>query len=160
MIPHSSTEDAMEINGVAHTFITAGDFAAARAFYGELLPFLGMRIVGDASTMFYCVGGRTGFGIHAPAPEHGGQRFRQGTIGLHHHCWRARSREDVDAAHAFLLELDARIVHPPQEDGFAPGYYSVLFEDPDGTRLEINFVPGKGLFAPGARLGGGLEDGS
>ena len=29
----------MEINGVAHTFITAGDFAAARAFYGRLLPF-------------------------------------------------------------------------------------------------------------------------
>jgi hypothetical protein len=28
----------MEINGVAHTFITAGDFAAARAFYGQLLP--------------------------------------------------------------------------------------------------------------------------
>jgi hypothetical protein len=27
----------------------------------------------------------------------------------------------------------------------APGYYSVLFEHPDGTRLEINYVPGKGL---------------
>ena len=144
----------MEINGVAHTFITAGDFAAARTFYGKLLPFLGMRVVGDAPTMFYCVGGRTGFGIHAPAPDVAGQRFRQGAIGLHHHCWRARSREDVDTAHAFLVEIGAHIVHPPQEDGFAPGYYSVLFEDPDGTRLEINFVPGKGLFAPGTRLGG------
>jgi hypothetical protein len=30
----------MEINGVAHTFITVGDFTAARAFYGQLLPFL------------------------------------------------------------------------------------------------------------------------
>ena len=26
-------------------------------------------------------------------------------------------------------------------------YYSVLFEDPDGIRLEINHVPGKGLLA-------------
>ena len=34
-----------------------------------------------------------------------------------------------------------------EEDGFAPGYYSVLFEDPDGIRLEINHVPGKGLLA-------------
>jgi catechol 2,3-dioxygenase-like lactoylglutathione lyase family enzyme len=144
----------MEINGVAHTFITAGDFAAARAFYGELLPFFGMRIVHDTPAMFYCVGGRTGFGIHAPAPDVAGQRFRQGAVGLHHHCWRVRSREDVDAAHAFLIEIGTHIVHPPQEDGFAPGYYSVLFEDPDGTRLEINFVPGKGLFAPGTRLGG------
>ena len=26
----------------------------------------------------------------------------------------------------------------------SPGYYSVLFEDPDGIRIEANFVPGKG----------------
>jgi catechol 2,3-dioxygenase-like lactoylglutathione lyase family enzyme len=40
----------MEINGVAHTFITAGDFAAARAFYAQLLPFLGLTIVADTVT--------------------------------------------------------------------------------------------------------------
>jgi catechol 2,3-dioxygenase-like lactoylglutathione lyase family enzyme len=56
----------MEINGVAHTFITAGDFAAARAFYAQLLPFLGLTVVADTVNTFYCVGGRTGFGIHAP----------------------------------------------------------------------------------------------
>ena len=33
-----------------------------------------------------------------------------------------------------------------------PGYYSLLFEDPSGIRLEINHVPGKGLLEPdGAR---------
>ena len=82
----------MQINGVAHTFITAGNFAAAREFYGKLLPFLGMTIVADTHNTFYGVGGRTGFGIHAPTPEAAGQRFRQGTVGLHHHCWRARER--------------------------------------------------------------------
>jgi hypothetical protein len=41
-----------------------------------------------------------------------------------------------------------------------PGYYSVLFEDPDGTRLEINHVPGKGLLAPGRKIGGGYADGT
>jgi len=34
--------------------------------------------------------------------------------------------------------------HPPQEDGFAPGYYPVLFEDPDGMRIEVNHGPGRG----------------
>ena len=33
----------------------------------------------------------------------------------------------------------------PEEGAWAPGYYSVLFEDPDGIRLEMNHVPGKGL---------------
>ena len=150
----------MQINGVAHTFITAGDFAAARAFYAQLLPFLGLTIVADTPNTFDCVGGRTGFGIQAPAAEYAGQRFRQGSVGLHHHCFRARERADVDEAHAFLVKIGAHIVHAPREDNFAPGYYSVLFEDPDGTRLEINHVPGQGLFAPGARIGGGYEDGT
>ena len=59
-----------------------------------------------------------------------------------------RSREDIDRLHALLVEMGAHIVHPPQEDGWAPGYYSVLFEDPEGIRLEANFVPGKGLLEP------------
>ena len=137
----------MEINGIAHIFITAGDFAAARAFYGQLLPFLGMKPVADTPSIYYCVGGRTAFGIEAPPPSEKGKRFVQGTVGLHHVCFRARSRADIDEAHAFLVALGARIVHGPQDDAYAPGYYSVLFEDPDGVRLEINYVPGQGLLS-------------
>jgi catechol 2,3-dioxygenase-like lactoylglutathione lyase family enzyme len=62
-------------------------------------------------------------------------------------CFRARERGDVDACYAFLREMGAKIVHPPEEGPWAPGYYSVLFEDPDGIRLEMNHVPGKGLLA-------------
>ena len=137
----------MDINGVAPTFITAGDFAAARAVYGQLLPFLGLAVVADSVNSFYCVGGRTGFGIHAAAPEYAGQRFRQGSVGLHHHCFRARERGDVDEIYGFLKTIGAKIVHAPEDGPWAPGYYSGLFEDPDGIRLEVNHVPGKGLLA-------------
>jgi hypothetical protein len=51
----------------------------------------------------------------------------------------------VDRLHAFLLDLGARIVRAPESGPWAPGYYSVLFEDPAGVRLEANFVPGKGV---------------
>jgi hypothetical protein len=47
----------------------------------------------------------------------------------------------------FLKSIGAKIVHPPEDGPWAPGYYSVLFEDPDGIRLEVNHVPGKGLLA-------------
>lgn len=136
----------MELNGVAHTFITAGDFEASVAFYRQLLPFLGLKEVADSADTYYCVGARTGFGIRRPDPEHTGARFQQYRVGLHHHCWRARSNADVDEAHAFLVGIGATIIHAPESDGWAPGYYSVLFEDPDGIRLEINHVPGRGLF--------------
>ena len=135
----------MEINGIAHTFITVGDFARSRAFYSELLPFFGLKPVLDGEGFYYCVGGRTAFGLRAGDPAHEGERFDQGRVGLHHICFRVREREDVDAIHAFVRERGATVVHPPEEGAWAPGYYSVLFEDPDGIRLEANFVPGKGL---------------
>jgi catechol 2,3-dioxygenase-like lactoylglutathione lyase family enzyme len=137
----------MEINGIAHVMLTVSRFEACRDFYRDLLAMLGLRPVIDTEGMLYCVGGRTAFGVRAPDPAHGSERFVQGRVGLHHVCFRARSREDVDALHAHLRERGATIVHPPEEGPWAPGYYSLLFEDPDGIRLEINHVPGKGLLA-------------
>ena len=86
------------------------------------------------------------------APEFEDSAFDQRRVGLHHVCFRARSREDVDAIHAVALEIGAKIVHPPEDGRFAPGYYSVLFEDPDGIRIEANFVPGKGHLEEGVEL--------
>ena len=69
-----------------------------------------------------------------------------------------RDLADVDAVHAFLVSIGATIVHAPQVDAFAPGYYSVLFEDPDGIRLEVNHVPGRGLFdTKTQRVGASLD---
>lgn len=135
----------MEINGIAHTFVTVGDFEKARAFYGKLLPFLGLTNVMDIPGTYYCVGGRTGFAIRESSEANRGERFDQNRVGLHHICFRARSREDVDEAYEFVKALGATIIHAPEEAVWAPGYYSILFEDPDGIRLEVNFVPGKGL---------------
>ena len=141
----------MEINGIAHIQLTVTDFARARDFYGKLLPFLGLVPVIDLDGFYYCVGGRTGVAISPPADEYANERFAQRRVGLHHVCFRARERSHVDEAHEFVVkELAATVVHPPEDGPWAPGYYSMLFEDPDGIRLEINHVPGKGLLAPPA----------
>ena len=49
------------------------------------------------------------------------------------------------------------MVREPLEGPWAPGYYSILFEDPDGIRVEVNYVPGRGHLGPGGRLGPGGE---
>lgn len=137
----------MEINGIAHVMLTVGDFEKCRPFYARLLPFLGLKPVIDVDGMLYCVGGRTAVGIMRADDAHWGERFVQTRAGLHHACFRARERADVDALHVFLVEIGATIVHAPEDGPWAPGYYSVLFEDPDGIRLEMNHVPGRGLLA-------------
>jgi catechol 2,3-dioxygenase-like lactoylglutathione lyase family enzyme len=137
----------MEINGMAHVMLTVSNFEACLPFYEKLLTFLGMKPVIKNHDTFYCVGGRTAVGIVRCDDRYRGESFAQRRVGLHHACFRARERADIDEAHRFLQSIGAKIVHRPEEGSWAPGYYSVLFEDPDGIRLEINHVPGKGLLA-------------
>ena len=135
----------MEINGIAHVMLTVSNFEACQPFYEKLLTFLGLKPVINADGFLYCVGGRTAMGIQRADDRFRTERFVQQRVGLHHVSFRARERGDVDALHAFLREVGATIVHPPEDGAWAPGYYSVLFEDPDGIRLEMHHVPGKGL---------------
>ena len=132
-------------NGIAHIQLTVRDVARSRAFYRMLLhETFGMTIQYDDPHSFYCIGGRTGVLISSAAEAHREQPFDQGRIGLHHFCFRLRSREDVAALHRALVAFGAKIVRAPEDGPWAPGYYSILFEDPDGIRIEANFVPGRG----------------
>jgi catechol 2,3-dioxygenase-like lactoylglutathione lyase family enzyme len=143
----------MQLNGIAHVYLTVSDFERCLPFYEKLLDFFEMKCLVKTDALFYCIGGRTGIGIRKATPEYAGVKFDQGRAGLHHLCFRARSREDVDKVCEFVRQLGARIIHAPeQEDAWAPGYYSALFEDPGGSRLEVNYVPGKGNLAPGVTL--------
>ena len=138
----------IQLNGIAHIQLTVRDVARSRPFYHKLLHDLfGMVVQYDQADVFYCIGGRTGVLIRGAAAANRDTAFDQWRIGLHHLCFRLKSREDIDALHAALVEMDAKIVHAPEEGPWAPGYYSVLFEDPDGIRLEANFVPGAGNLA-------------
>lgn len=148
---------AAAINGVAHIQLTINNAEQGLPFWEKLCHFLGMETLIRNQETVYCIGGRTGILVRATPPGKQTRPFDQDTSGLHHFCLRAREREDVDRIFNYVdRELQARIIHGP-EDGsrFAPGYYSMLFEDPDGIRVEINHVPGRGHFGRGGRLGEG-----
>src|SRR6185312_7766688 len=116
----------MEINGIAHIYLSVVKFEECAPFYRRLLPFLGLNFeVRDTPDDLYCIGGRTGFGIQRCGAEHQQSRYLQGQPGLHHVCFRARSREDVDAVYELVRELGAKIVRAPEVGRWAPGYYSV-----------------------------------
>lgn len=142
----------VNINGIAHIQLNVSDMSRSIPFYRRLLNFMSLQTIMDWDDYLYCVGGRTGVAISPVAPEQKDSAFDQHRLGLHHLCFRARSREDVDAIHEVAVEIGAKIVHAPEDGRFAPGYYSVLFEDPDGIRIEANFVPGKGHLEEGAEL--------
>jgi len=141
------------LNGVAHTCVCVSDLEASKPFYRALLEdFFQMTCVTDSETWLYYIGGRTGFAIIQAQDKE--TPYRQFGIGsLHHICWRVRTKESVNKLHNFLLQNNliqkhgGKIVQIPKEGLWAPGYYSLLFEDRDGIRLEVNFIPGKGLLS-------------
>ena len=99
----------IEINGVAHIVLNVGDWDKCKPFYQALLPFLGLREVFDGQDGMYYVGGRTALGVGPCDPSFKGDRFRQGSVGLHHICFRSRSREDIDSLHSFLYHFYIRV---------------------------------------------------
>ena len=150
---------SIEVNGIAHIQLTVNDPERGIPFWEKLCHFLEMKTLIKGEAVVYCIGSRTGILVRGAPPEKRDVPFDQDRAGLHHVCFRARAREDVDAIHRFLVdETDARVVHAPEESPqFAAGYYSILFEDPDGIRVEVNHVPGRGHFDAGGRLGPGGE---
>ena len=142
----------MEMNGLAHVQINVSDFERCVPFYEKLFGYFEMKVIYHTDDIYYGVGSRTGLAVTRCAPEYRNDRFSQRKPGLHHICFRARQREDVDRVHEFLQSINATIVHTPEDGPWAHGYYSVLFEDPDGIRLEVNHVPGKGNLDPSIQL--------
>jgi catechol 2,3-dioxygenase-like lactoylglutathione lyase family enzyme len=142
----------VEINGVAHIVLRVSRFEECVAFYDALMPRLGLQAVLRSDVFVYYVGGRTAVGIRRPEPELAGHAHEEFAPGIDDLCFRARSREDVDELDPFLQELGAERVRAPEEGPWAPGYYSLSFRDPEGIRLEVNHVPGKGLLAEAATL--------
>ncbi|MEL6996812.1 MAG: VOC family protein [Pseudomonadota bacterium] len=142
----------IEINGMAHVMLTVTQFDKAHAFYSKLLPAFGMQCVNDGPDFLYHVGARTAIGVRRCDPEFKDTKFEQYRVGLHHLCLRARNREDVEKTAELVTEIGGTIVRGPCDGAWAPGYYYVLFEDPDGIRLEVNHVPGKGVFAASGKI--------
>ncbi|MEC9045151.1 MAG: VOC family protein [Pseudomonadota bacterium] len=147
----------VNINGLAHVILTVTQYTKSRSFYTRLLPAFGMTLVHDGPDFCYHVGGRTAIGIRKCDPEFQDEQFQQYRVGLHHLCFRARSREDVDTTAKLAAGLGAKLVRGPEVREWAPGYYYVLFEDPAGIRLEVNFVPGSGLLKQDTKFGFGEE---
>ena len=145
---------SIEVNGIAHIQLSVRDPERCLPFWERFCHFLGMKTLIKNEGIIYCIGGRTGILVRGAPEDKRDARFDQDRSGLHHFCLRARSREDVDAAAEYLrAQPEVAWVREADEGPWAEGYYSILFEDPDGIRVELNYIPGKGHFGDGGRLG-------
>ncbi|MGH7949853.1 MAG: VOC family protein, partial [Candidatus Binataceae bacterium] len=132
----------MDFPGFGHIALVVSNFDACERFYDRVLGHLGMRRYTRGPMWSGWWADEHMFVIAHSAQR--GDRFSQFRVGLHHLSFRARSSDEVDSFAAMLREIGAKIIHPPEVGPFWPGYYSVLCEDPDGTRVEMNYIPEEG----------------
>lgn len=120
--------------GVDHLSIRVSDFKASKRFYAALFAFLGFEVLDEYPGAIGWTNGETRFWIGAAARTGRKRTHRTGDVGFHHYAFQLRSRADVDALQAFLVEQGAHIVDPAAE--YYEDYYAVFFLDPDGLKLE------------------------
>lgn len=133
---------AVEIIGIDHIYLAVSDFKRSEKFYDALMEPLGFKkgtaaIAGDPHCHYYnrelAISIRP---AHAGTPAHNPY-----APGLHHLCLRVASNAAVDEAARVLDKLGIATDGPRLCPEYAPDYYAVFFNDPDGIRLEImNFI--------------------
>lgn len=138
----------MNINGIAHIALNVSNLKVSKKFYDIILSNLGLKLIHSSKKSFYYVGGKTGILIQQANINNKRKNnyFSQDNIGLHHFCFRMRSVEAIDKFYLLLVNINANIIRGPISGSWVKGYYYIVFEDPDGIRLEVNYVPKKGVF--------------
>lgn len=122
-----------------HLGVNVPNLDAAKAYHDVMMPLLGFEPLFNSETEFSYqpVGGKPGTRIFFyRAPDEGA--FSRRRVGLQHMAFRARSRAEVDAAHAKAVELGNDVIFEPQLfPQYHENYYGAFWHDPHGSMLEI-----------------------
>ena len=123
--------------GIDHLVIRVKEFERSKAFYDNVLGFLGFKRKYTSGKTAGWSNGKTLFWIGEADAAGKRHPHRIGNIGFHHYAFELGSRRDVDTLHAHLEKHDVKVVDPPADyPEYGEGYYAVFFLDPDGLKLE------------------------
>lgn len=126
-----------EVIGIDHIYITVSNLAASEIFYDVVMNILGFRknqfnLDGEEHVQYF----NRHFG-YVLRPARATDTHNPYTPGLHHLCLRVENENDVKtAAEKFKTAKlsTSELTHYPE---YAPDYYAVFINDPDGIQLEI-----------------------
>ncbi|RIB05370.1 Glyoxalase/Bleomycin resistance protein/Dihydroxybiphenyl dioxygenase [Gigaspora rosea] len=111
------------LGSIHHFYISVSDYEKSVEFYDSFLPKLGQ------------------FGINRAKEEYKDIKHIKYAVGYHHLAWNATSKEEVDKFYEFLVDKNYKILDAPKDYNYAPVYYAVFWEDPDGIKLELCYAP-------------------
>ena len=134
---------------ISHIALTVSDLDRSTEFYDKIFRFMDyMRdevpesIQQTMRTRFKSWVG-PGYSISIrPSKGEFAHRFQdRDAPGLNHMAFYAEHRSDIEAMHQLLKQMGAKILDPPAEYPYSPGYFAVYFADPDGLKFEFAYIP-------------------
>jgi len=128
--------------GIDHIIITVNNYERACRFYDWLMPQLNYSEgVHDFDGTRGWTAKSASFWIKNADTRFVADTFNKDRVGLCEIAFKGESRAQIDELAKELEAHGARILDPPREYNYAPGYYAVFFTDPDGIKLEVVHVP-------------------
>lgn len=120
----------MNLNpGINHLEIWVSNIEASQKFYKDLFSLIGWKNIRENIWS----SGVTEIYLREEAAT-----SKVLSLGVHHLCFQAVSRDIVDKVGTWLTSQKTKIFAGPIEmDVYSPGYYTVDFYDPDGMILEV-----------------------
>jgi len=126
-----------EVLGIDHVYLAVRDLEVSRRYYDVVMGVLGFRsgsfeTGGDPHASYY--NRHFGFVLRPARTPLAHDPYAP---GLHHFCLRVDSTDDVDAIARRLEDAGIAVTRPQLYPQYAPDYYAIFFDDPDGIRLEV-----------------------
>ena len=126
-----------EVIGIDHIYLAVRDLEVSRRHYDVVMKILGFRsgsfrIDDEDHASYY--NRHFGFVLRPARSEAAHDRY---AAGLHHFCLRVESPREVDSIAAQLRGAGIVATEPRLYPQYAPDYYAVFLDDPDGIRLEV-----------------------
>jgi glyoxylase I family protein len=139
----------MARGGINHLALTVRDLERSAGFYDRVLGFMGYARVEVPDhvqqlmkTRLLAWASPAGSLTIRPAKDDSAHKpHDRNAIGLNHVAFNAAERDDIERLHRLLIEIGAKVLDPPAEYPYFPGYYAVYFADPDGLKMEFVFWP-------------------
>jgi catechol 2,3-dioxygenase-like lactoylglutathione lyase family enzyme len=144
---------------LTHIDLSISDPDRAIPFYAALFEALGYERIGASepelpgarprrASWKVMLGSGASFDIEV-RPSSGPNRERpvdRYAPGLHHLAFHAEGRADVERVHRAMVAAGASVLDEPADytgqRGYSPGYYAAFYADPDGTKIEVAYIPG------------------
>jgi catechol 2,3-dioxygenase-like lactoylglutathione lyase family enzyme len=124
---------------IDHIGIGVPDLAAAKAYYDELMPILGLKPwfpTTPSGEFNYGPDGAIGSQIFFYQALEPSGHSRHG-VGLQHLAFMVSTRSIVREAHEWALSKGSEVIHEPQDFPEYGAHYATFFLEPHGIMIEV-----------------------